>query len=84
MRERLKAMGFKLARLSSSVIPIYISDIELLTKFNQDLCYPGIYTVTVIYPAVPVLEGRVRLIVSESHTKEQMDKNVEDHKNFGK
>jgi len=77
MREKLNAMGFNLGRSSSPVIPIYISDIELLTKFNQDLYYAGIYTVTVIYPAVPVLEGRVRLIVSASHTKEQMDKTLE-------
>lgn len=77
MRTNLLAMGFDLGQSSSPVIPIYITDTEVLMKFSQDLYYEGIYSVTVIYPAVAANEGRIRLIVSASHTKEQMDKTLE-------
>ncbi|HWV75425.1 MAG TPA: aminotransferase class I/II-fold pyridoxal phosphate-dependent enzyme [Pseudosphingobacterium sp.] len=76
MRQELEAIGFNLRQSASPIIPIYIADVQVLTAFSRDLFLSGIYTITIIYPAVPPQEGRIRFIVSASHTKEQMDKTL--------
>ncbi|MDD5456190.1 MAG: aminotransferase class I/II-fold pyridoxal phosphate-dependent enzyme [Candidatus Margulisbacteria bacterium] len=77
MRDRLTRMGFDLGKSQSPIIPIYISDVQTLMTFNRELFSRGIFSVSVVYPAVKPKEGRIRLILNTSHTKTQIDKTVE-------
>lgn len=76
MRGRLLAHGFSLGTSASPIIPIYISDTDLLTRFETDMYREGIFAVSVVYPAVKPDEGRIRLIINCSHSYADIDATV--------
>ena len=84
MRQRLVTLGFDLGGSKSPIIPIFIEDAEQLLQFNKDLFEHGIFSVSVVYPAVKPKEGRIRLILNASHTYEQIDRTVEVLEHLGK
>jgi glycine C-acetyltransferase len=77
MRSRLEEIGFDLRNSKSPIIPIYIADAATLLAFNRELFAMGIFSVSVVYPAVKPKEGRIRFIVNASHTMEHIDKTVQ-------
>ncbi len=77
MRQAFLHLGLDLKESESPIIPIYINDMDVLQKISLELFNQGIFTVSVIYPAVKHKEGRLRFIVTASHTREQIDKTVD-------
>lgn len=74
-RKELKKCGFNLGNSESPVIPIYIQDVATLNAFSKDMYTAGIFAVSVVYPAVPALKGRIRLILT-SHSYIDIDKTI--------
>lgn len=77
MRARLRALGFDLRSSQSPIIPLFIKDTEQLLSFNKDLFEQGVFSVSVVYPAVKPTEGRIRLILNASHTYEHIDRTLD-------
>ncbi|MBD2772763.1 aminotransferase class I/II-fold pyridoxal phosphate-dependent enzyme [Iningainema tapete] len=77
MRKRLTSIGFNLGTSLSPIIPIFMSDEAKMLSFNKELFARGIFSVTLFYPIVKPKEGRIRLILSAAHTREQIDKTVD-------
>lgn len=77
MREKLTSLGFDLGASQSPIIPVFISDKDKLLSFNKELFERGIFSVSIFYPVVKMNEGRIRFILSASHTKAQIDKTVD-------
>ena len=71
-RRLLVKAGFNFGESRSPVVPVYIPDSRLLTKVSQGLWGQGVFSVSVIYPAVRKSEGRIRFIVSATHTREDI------------
>ncbi|MBU2513768.1 aminotransferase class I/II-fold pyridoxal phosphate-dependent enzyme [bacterium] len=76
-RERLVNAGFDLKDSISPVIPIYVEDEIKLSHLCQELFEQGVFTNAIIYPAVALNEGRLRLIVTADHTEEDINRTVE-------
>lgn len=84
MRDLLKKKGFNVGNSQSPIIPVYITDNLIINSFTADLYAEGIFSTPICYPAVKINEGRLRLILNISHTKEQIDKTVETIEKLGK
>ena len=84
MRGKLEAAGFDLKNSKSPIIPIFIPDAPTLMAFNRELFEMGIFSVSVVYPAVKPKDGRIRFIINASHTKEHIDKTVQALEVLGK
>lgn len=76
-RNKLTGLGFNLGNSKSPIVPIYIRDTKTLYNFEKELYENGIFTVAIVFPAVKVTEGRLRFIVTRSHSIEQIDKTVD-------
>jgi glycine C-acetyltransferase len=77
MRDLLISKQFNLGTSKSPIIPIMIEDQHKLIMVVNELFQEGIYSTPVVYPAVKVNEGRIRLILNYAHTKEHIDYTVE-------
>ena len=77
MRDSLISKGFNLGNSKSPIIPIAIEDQNKLRMVVNELYQQGIYSTPIVFPAVKVNEGRIRLILNYAHTKEQIDYTVE-------
>lgn len=84
MRGKLLAKGFDLRKSQSPIIPIYIPELDKLYAMGKKLYENGVFSVSVIYPAVKLNEGRLRFIVNSSHTYGQIDYTVAMLEKFGK
>lgn len=77
MRALLLENGFNLGKSQSPIIPVYIPDLEKLHRVNRWLYENGIFSVSIYYPVVGKREGRIRFIVTSSHSREQIERTVE-------
>ncbi len=84
MRQELLEMGYDLGASQSPIIPVYIPDSKVLCEFNKELFEAGIFSVSVVYPAVKPNEGRIRFILNASHSYEQIDKTLSVLEKLGK
>ncbi|QUM88816.1 aminotransferase class I/II-fold pyridoxal phosphate-dependent enzyme [Moritella sp. 36] len=73
LRQALLEKGFNLGESTSPIIPVYVSDHEKLQDLCRELLNNGVFTTVIAYPAVGSTEGRLRFIVTSSHTTEQLD-----------
>ena len=83
-RSELVANGFNVGESKSPIVPVYIPDEYKLSKLCKELFNNGIFTNWVSYPVVSKKKGRLRFVVTASHTKEQIEQTVEILKKLSK
>jgi 7-keto-8-aminopelargonate synthetase-like enzyme len=76
-RNKLTGLGFDLGNSRSPIVPIYVPEVPKLLAVSKELYEHGIFSVSVVYPAVKQTEGRLRFIVNASHSTAQIDKTVD-------
>ncbi|KAF4624149.1 hypothetical protein G7Y89_g14024 [Cudoniella acicularis] len=75
LRLGLKRLGFIVyGHDDSPVVPMMLYHPGKLPAFSREMLKRGISVVIAGYPATPLLTARVRLCVSASHNKEDMDR----------
>jgi 8-amino-7-oxononanoate synthase len=74
MRNGFKALGFDTGESTTPVIPIYIGEeMQTVMAWNA-LFQAGVYTNTVLPPAVPPNKSLLRTSYMATHTDEQLDR----------
>lgn len=76
MHTKLKEAGLDIGETKSPVVPVMAGSDLRLREISKRLQQRGLYTGVVTYPAVSKNKTRLRLSVSASHTKEQIDECV--------
>ncbi|QHI35793.1 Linear gramicidin synthase subunit B [Kordia antarctica] len=77
MRQRFEDAGYDLGTGDGPIITPHFSDKDKLYAIVQGLYQRGIQTSAVTYPIVESGRGRLRLICSAAHTREDVDKTLE-------
>ncbi|WP_444893682.1 amino acid adenylation domain-containing protein [Microbulbifer sp. TRSA001] len=77
MRQRFERAGYDLGTGDGPIITPHFSDKDKLYGIVQALYQRGIQTSAVTYPIVESGRGRLRLICSAAHTREDVDRTLE-------
>ncbi|USD20155.1 amino acid adenylation domain-containing protein [Microbulbifer variabilis] len=77
MRQRFEQAGYDLGTGDGPIVTPHFSNKDKLFAIVQELYKRGVQTSAVTYPIVESGRGRLRLICSAAHTKEDVDKTVE-------
>lgn len=77
MRQRFEAAGYDLGTGDGPIVTPHFSNKDKLYAIVQGLYQRGVQTSAVTYPIVESGRGRLRLICSAAHTKEDVDKTLE-------
>lgn len=83
-REKMTALGFKLAGKDHPIIPVMIGDAKLASQMADMMLQENIYVIGFSYPVVPEGKARIRTQISAAHTKEQIDQVVAAFEKVGK
>lgn len=83
-REKMSALGFKLAGKDHPIIPVMLGDAKLTQHFAERMLDEGIYVVGFFFPVVPKGQARIRTQMSAAHTKEDINKVVAAFEKIGK
>lgn len=72
--KRFKELGFNTGETQTPIIPIIIGDDTLTFSMWKALYEAGLFTTPVVSPAVPPKRSLLRVVVSATHTREQLDR----------
>jgi glycine C-acetyltransferase len=73
-REGITRAGFTIKPSRSAIIAVMLFDARLSQDFAARLLKEGIYVTGFYYPVVPKGEARIRVQLSASHTRENLDR----------
>lgn len=71
--DRAASLGFDLINHKTPIIPIQIGESEKVLTFSQKLLDQGIYVPAIRPPTVPLGTDRLRISLTASHTKDQIN-----------
>ena len=82
-RNQIKELGFDIKGDNHPIVPVMIYDDKIASEMSDYLLKNGIYVVGFSYPVVPKGLARIRVQISSSHNKKQIDKAVNLFKKAG-
>ena len=83
-RKKMKENGFDIKDGIHPIVPIMLYDAIIAKNMSQELLEKGIYVVGFYFPVVAKGKARIRVQISASHNKKQLDKAIEAFKSVGK
>ncbi|WP_274366083.1 glycine C-acetyltransferase [Paenibacillus thermotolerans] len=72
-RGKVQSLGFDTGASETPIIPIICGTPEQTMRFSDALLEEGVFAQGIVYPTVAMDKGRVRLIVTAMHTREELD-----------
>jgi glycine C-acetyltransferase len=69
----MEKAGFDLVGADAAIVPIMVYDAKLSQVMANKLLEKGIYVTGFFFPVVPKGMARIRVQLSATHTKEQLD-----------
>lgn len=83
-REQISAAGFDIKPGDHPIVPIMLYDAVLSQKFAAALLEEGVYVIGFFFPVVAKGQARIRVQLSASHSREQLDTALAAFKKVGK
>lgn len=83
-KTKLSALGFDTGHSETPITPVMIGNEALTMKFSKALLEAGVYVSGIVFPTVPMGTGRLRVMISASHTTENLDYAIEQFAQVGK
>jgi glycine C-acetyltransferase len=83
-RQQMSDRGFNIPPGIHPIVPIMLYDAKLAQDMARDLLDKGIYVIGFSYPVVPQGQARIRVQISATHTRSQLDQCVDAFTQVGK
>ena len=83
-REKMSKLGFDIKGETHPIVPVMIYNDKTASLMSDYLLKKGIYVVGFSYPVVPKGLSRIRVQISSSHSKKQIEKAVKLFEEAGK
>jgi len=83
-RRKIQQLGFEIKDGTHPIVPIMLFDAKKSQLFASALLKKGVYVVGFFYPVVPKNLARIRVQLSASHTRNDIDFALESFKKVGK
>jgi glycine C-acetyltransferase len=71
-QDRMKQIGFNIGNTKTPITPVMIGDAGAAKDFSQKLFEEGIFAQSIGYPTVPVGKARIRVMLSATHSEEDL------------
>lgn len=83
-KEKLSKLGFDTGHSETPITPVIIGNEGKTMEFSKELLKEGVYVSGIVFPTVPKGTGRLRVMISASHTVEDLDYAVLKFEEVGK
>ena len=83
-KDGMKRLGFDVGKSETPITPIMLGEAHVAQNFSKRLFEEGIFAQAIGYPTVPRGKARIRVMISATHTKEDLDFALEKFKKIGK
>ncbi|NLM07076.1 MAG: glycine C-acetyltransferase [Tissierellia bacterium] len=80
---KMAGAGFDIGHSETPITPVMVGGEAKTMEFSRKLLENGVFVSGIVFPTVPVGTGRLRCMVTASHTEEMLDRAVEIFKKTG-
>jgi len=82
-KRHLEELGFDIGISETPITPVMIGGESKTMEFSKALLDEGVFVSGIVFPTVPKGKGRCRVMISASHTKEDLDTAIAAFKKVG-
>jgi glycine C-acetyltransferase len=83
-KARMVELGFDTGRSQTPIVPVMLGEAKLAQQFSQRLFEEGVFAMAIGYPTVPHGLARIRVMVSASHSDDDLAQGVAAFEKVGK
>ncbi|MCP4266837.1 MAG: glycine C-acetyltransferase [Candidatus Brocadiaceae bacterium] len=83
-QDRIKRIGFNIGNTKTPITPVMIGDAKVAKDFSQKLFEKGIFAQSISYPTVPLGKARIRVMLSATHSEEDLTWAIDLFEKIGK
>lgn len=76
-KSEMKNAGFDIGISQTPITPVMIGEASQAQEFSRQLFQRGVFATAIAYPTVPKGKARIRVMVSASHSKEDLDQGLQ-------
>ena len=76
-KAEMRRLGFDTGSSATPITPIMLGEAPLAQQFSRELFEGGVFAMSIGFPTVPRGKARIRVMISASHSKEDLDKGLE-------
>ena len=82
-RKKIKEIGYTIKEGDHPIVPIMIGDAKLAQTISKEMLKRDVYVVGFSYPVVPKNQARIRVQLSASHSRKQLNQALKAFKEVG-
>lgn len=75
--------GFDIGKSQTPIVPVMLGEVKLAQEFSRQLFNKGIFAMAIGYPTVPEGKARIRVMMSASHSRENLDSALDAFRKVG-
>jgi glycine C-acetyltransferase len=83
-REKMTKIGFDINKGQHPIVPVMLYDAKIAQQMSRRLLDEGIYVIGFFFPVVPKEKARIRVQISATHTRRDLDKAILSFEKIGK
>jgi glycine C-acetyltransferase len=72
-KDGMKKLGFDIGNSQTPIVPVMLGDAHLAKEFSKELFDNKIFAMAITYPTVAEGKARIRVMISASHDKSDLD-----------
>jgi glycine C-acetyltransferase len=80
----MRELGFDTGQSKTPITPVMLGDASLAQKFSRRLYEEGVFGMSIGYPTVPRGKARIRVMISATHSRDDLDYGLQAFKKVGK
>ncbi len=82
-KAEMKSMGFDTGKSVTPITPVMLGEASLAQQFSRELFENGVFGMALGFPTVPKGKARIRVMISASHEKEDLERGLETFRKVG-
>ena len=83
-KSEMKSLGFDTGKSVTPITPVMLGEAPLAQQFSRELFENGVFAMALGFPTVPRGKARIRVMISATHQKEDLDFGLEAFARVGK
>jgi glycine C-acetyltransferase len=83
-KQRMSTLGFDIGHSETPITPVMIGDEKLTMDFSRALLDAGVFVSGIVFPTVPKGTGRLRVMISAMHERDDLDQAIHAFEQVGK
>ena len=82
-QKEMRALGFDTGLTQTPITPVMLGEVQLAREFSRKLFDEQVFAMSLGFPTVPQGKARIRVMISATHSKSDLDQALESFKKVG-